>query len=140
MESWRKVWRVFGELLPVSGMEALAQALITDDMALIQGATTHPPPLVTCQDWPLEAGCLTAYCWWKSGMTTVGQTEEKFAETCFQVDQRLGEPAGCRWLLNWFDETPREEMRRALLPEVQRSLALRRGEPLSPDLDIAEGV
>ena len=34
----------------------------------------------------------------------------------------LGEPAGCRWLLNWVDDTPREEMRGKLLGEVERSL------------------
>jgi hypothetical protein len=30
-----------------------------------------------------------------------------------------------RWILNWFDETPRDQMRRDLLPEVERELALR---------------
>jgi hypothetical protein len=44
------------------------------------------------------------------------------------VDQRLGEPAACRWFLNWFDETPRDEMRRLLLPEVQQLLAERQAE------------
>ena len=45
---------------------------------------------------------------------------------CFAIDQRLGEPAGCRWFLNWFDETPRDEMRRLLLAEVARALTERR--------------
>jgi hypothetical protein len=39
----------------------------------------------------------------------------------------LGEPAACRWLLNWFDEAPRDEMRRLLLAEVSRTLAQRLG-------------
>ena len=42
------------------------------------------------------------------------------------IDQRFGEPTACRWFLNWFDETPREEMREQLLAEVQRALAQRR--------------
>ena len=45
---------------------------------------------------------------------------------CFEIDQRFGEPTACRWFLNWFDETPREEMREQLLAEVQRALAQRR--------------
>jgi hypothetical protein len=44
---------------------------------------------------------------------------------CFETDQRLGESAGCRWFLNAFDETPRDEMRRLLLAEVRRSLSAR---------------
>ena len=32
---------------------------------------------------------------------------------CYEVDQSMGEPAGCRWLLNWWDETPRPEAFRA---------------------------
>ncbi len=35
------------------------------------------------------------------------------------------EPAACRWFLNWYDETPRHEMRRCLLAEVNRVLARR---------------
>jgi hypothetical protein len=57
---------------------------------------------------------------------TVGEVEEFFARMCFACDQRLGEPAGCHWLLNWLDGTPREEMRAKMLAEVNRSLALRR--------------
>jgi hypothetical protein len=48
-----------------------------------------------------------------------------FARASFEADQRLGELAGCRWFLNWFDETPRAEMRRLLLAEVNRALAQR---------------
>ena len=56
---------------------------------------------------------------------TVAEVEEYFARICFEADQVLGEPAACRWFLNWFDETAREEMRRLLLPEIDRSLAQR---------------
>lgn len=50
------------------------------------------------------------------------QVEEFFARVCFEADQRLGEPAGCRWFLNWFDDTPRDQMRHELLTEVDRTL------------------
>jgi len=128
MESWRKVWREgVAPLLSTSGLEALQRALKQDDARLIQGATTTPPPLPCVQDWPVEAACALGFCGWQGdGLETVAEVEEFFARTCFEIDQRLGEPAACRWFLNWFDETPRHQMREQLLAEVQRSLSQRR--------------
>jgi hypothetical protein len=127
MESWRKVWRDgLVPLLSTESLEALRRGLINDDARLIQGATTTPPPLQCVQDWPVEAACALGYCGWQGdGLETVAEVEEFFAKMCFEIDRNLGEPAGCRWFLNWFDETPRDEMRRLLLAEVNRSLALR---------------
>jgi hypothetical protein len=127
MESWRKVWREgLANQISRSGLSALRRALLTDDSRLLQGATTSPPPLQCVQDWPVEAACGLGYCGWQGeGLETVAEVEEFFARICFEADQRLGEPAACRWFLNWFDETPRAEMRRLLLPEVNRSLAQR---------------
>jgi hypothetical protein len=59
-------------------------------------------------------------------LETVAEVEEFFARSCFQADQRLGEPAGCRRFLNWYDDTPRDEMRKELLAEIDRALAARR--------------
>ena len=127
MESWRKVWReAIAELLPTKGLEALRDALVTDDKRLLQGATTEPPPLECVLDYPVEAACGISYAVWKDGLTTVRSVEEAFAGICYEIDQRLGEPAACRWFLNWFDETPRDEMRRLLLEEVERTLAERK--------------
>jgi hypothetical protein len=128
MESWKKVWRDGVEpLLSIEGLQALRQGLATDDGRLLQGATTTPPPLACVQDWPVEGACALGYCGWVGdGLETVGEVEEFFARMCFEIDQRLGEPAGCRWFLNWFDETPRDEMRELLLAEVDRSIQLRR--------------
>jgi hypothetical protein len=130
MESWRKVWREgLVPLLSTSGLEALRRGLADDDARLLQGATTTPPPLQCVQDWPVEAACALGWCGWQGeGLETVAEVEEFFARMCFEIDQRLGEPAGCRWFLNWFDETPREEMRNELLAEVNRALALRRAD------------
>jgi hypothetical protein len=128
MESWRKVWREGVEpLLSTEGLDALRRALVQDDARLLQGSTTTPPPLLCVQDWPVEAACALGYCGWQGdGLETVGEVEEFFARMCFAIDQRLGEPAGCRWFLNWFDETPRDEMRRLLLGEVMHALTERR--------------
>ncbi len=127
MESWRKVWRDgLAPEISTAGIEALRRALANDDPRLLQGATTSPPPLQCVQDWPVEGACGLGYCGWQGdGLQTVAQVEEFFARACFEADRRLGEPAACRWFLNWFDDTPRAEMRRQLFAEVNRTLAQR---------------
>jgi hypothetical protein len=127
MESWRLVWREgFVPVLPTTGLLALRDALQSDDPRLTQGSTTTPPPLLCVQDWLVEAACALGFCGWQGdGLGTVGEVEEFFARVCFEADQRLGEPAACRWFLNWFDDTPRDEMRRELLDEVDEALAAR---------------
>lgn len=124
MESWRMVWRDgFAPLLSTSGLLCLRDALRVDDPRLVQGATTTPPPLLCVQDWPVEACCALGYCGWQGDrLDTVGEVEEFFAKCCFEADDRLGAPAACRWFLNWFDDTPRMEMRRELLAEVELTL------------------
>ena len=136
MDSWRKVWRDgVAPLISAAGLEALRRALSEDDVRLLQGATTSPPPLQCVQDWPVEAACGLSYCGWQGdGLESVAEVEDYFAQRCFEADQILGEPAACRWFLNWFDETPRDEMRRLLVAEINRLLAQRialsRGEPV----------
>src|SRR5262245_26042690 len=127
IESWRMVWREgFAPVLSTTGLLALRDALQSDDPRLSQGSTTTPPPLMCVQDWPVEAACALGFCGWQGEeLETVGQVEEFFARACFEADQRLGEPAACRWFLNWFDDTPRGEMRNELLVEVERALAER---------------
>jgi hypothetical protein len=135
MESWRKVWREgVAPLLSQQALAVLKRGLESDDVRLIQGATTTPPPLQCVQDWPVEAACALGYCGWQGeGLESVAEVEEFFARVCFEVDNRLGEPAGCRWFLNWFDETPRDEMRRLLLAEVNRAITERVLEDEEPD-------
>jgi hypothetical protein len=128
LESWRIVWRDgIAPALSTAGLEALAEALRTDDKRLAQGQTTTPPPLMSVQDWPCEAADAIGYAGWQGeGLGTVGEVEEFFARVCFEADQRLGEPAACRWFLNWFDDTPRDQMRAELLAEVERVLSERK--------------
>ncbi len=130
MESWKLVWRETVPLLPHEGLMALRDALAADLPSLCQGATTDPPPANHYAQARPDAACLLGYCGWKGlGLETVEEVEEFFAATCYEIDQRLGEPASCRWLLNWFDETPREQMRRDLLAEVELALAAGSGHP-----------
>lgn len=130
MELWRKVWRDgFAKVIGTKELEALREALATDDPRLTQGSTTTPPPLFCVQDCPCEAGCALGFCGaiHHGGLmeATVGEVEEYFAKACFDADQIMGEYAACRHFLNWFDDTPREEMRRELLVEVELTLAER---------------
>lgn len=127
-EQWRVVWRKgIAPLLPTEGLEALAVALVIDDPKLIHRHTTCPPPLSHVTNWPCEGACSVGYVGWKcgAGYETVGQVEEFFAKVCYECDQRMQEPAACRWFLNWFDDTPRDEMRKLLLAEVRAELARR---------------
>ena len=135
METWRQVWREgVAPQLSTAGLESLQKALQGDDERLLQGATTSPPPLQCVRDWAVEGACVIGYCGWQGdGLETVSQVEEFFAQVCFEVDKTLGEPAACRWFLNWFDDTPRAEVRGLLLAEVNRSLAQRRGEVQADD-------
>lgn len=128
METWRKIWRYgAAPLLSDAGLTALATAIESDDPRLLQGATAAPPPLPCVQDWPVEAACLIGLCGWLGdGLKTVAEVEQYFTKMCFDIDHLIGEPAGIRWLLNWFDETPRAEMLRELGGEVWREQDQRR--------------
>lgn len=125
MESWRLVWRDgFAPVLSTVGLEALRDALERDDPRVTQGSTTTPPPLMCVAEWPVEAACPIGYAGWQGdGLGTVGEVEGHFARCCFEADQRLGEPAACRWFNNWWDDAPRPEARRELLAEVGLALA-----------------
>ena len=126
MEIWRMAWRKgVAPLLSRDELSCLAAALSADDPRLIQGATTHPLPLDAC-DRPrraVEAACPLGYCGWQTGdLLCVSEVEEYFAAICYEIDLRLGERGGCRWFLNFVDETPRPQMLRELLREVELAL------------------
>jgi hypothetical protein len=59
-------------------------------------------------------------------LETVGDVEAFFARVCWEADQRLGEPAACRWFLNFADDTPRAQVRSLLLVEVRNELQRRK--------------
>jgi hypothetical protein len=128
MESWRKVWREgFVPHLSTAGLTSLETALAQDDLRLLQGSTTTPPPLQCLEHCLVEGCCVLGYCGWQGdGLETIGEVEEYFAQLCFEADRALGEPAACRWFLNWYDDTAREQMRQDLLQEVRLALAQRR--------------
>lgn len=125
--AWQRVFREgIAPQLSTRGLLALQRGLTLDDPALIQGATTDPPPLRMVQGWPVQAACAVAYAGWQGGdLETVGEVEEFFVRLCWEADKALGEPTVIRYFLNWFDETERGEMRLLLLAEVERALTIR---------------
>ena len=125
MESWRRVWRDgVAPQFTRQQLETLLWGLETDDQRLLQGVTTSPPPLLCVQDWPCEGACLISYpvAFETTEEIKVGEVEEQFAQMCFQADQTLGEPGAIRYLLRWFDESPRADVRRELIAEVKLAL------------------
>ena len=130
LEKWQDVWRRgFGPTLPLAGLENLRDALMANDERLIQSATTLPQALHCVRDWQCEGACAVSFAGWLAGeLDTVGEVEEFFARACFECDQLLGEPAACRFFLNWFDDTPRPIVLKELLVEVEQTLRWRRDE------------
>jgi uncharacterized protein (TIGR02996 family) len=126
VNEWRRVWREgFAPELPTGGLTLLLRAIEADDSRLQQGMTTSPPPLMAVQDWPVEGADAIGMTGWEFEETTVGEVEEHFAKACYAADVRLGEPAACRHFLNWYDDTPRDEMLRELAHEVRLVLLFR---------------
>ena len=127
MEQWRRVWRdgVAPHLSP-AGLHALQNALLCNDSRLMQGATSFPPPVDGLGECEVGRACAIGYCGWQGeGLSRVDELDEYFARICDEADLAFQEPAACRFFLNWFDETPRAEMRRELLGEVTLALATR---------------
>jgi hypothetical protein len=126
LETWRLVWRRgLVPQLSTQGLQGLAKALEEDWPSLISGNTMTPPPLACMANEAVE-GCCPLCFGLLDGLrptaVSVGPLEERFAEACFKCSQLLGYPAAIRDWLNWVDETPREEMRKQLLIEVNLAL------------------
>jgi hypothetical protein len=117
----------FLTLVSEESLAALEDGLRTGDGRLVQKTTTSPPPMPCVSDWPCEGACLVGYCGWRGdGLETVGEVEEYFARMCFEIDRAIGEAAGCRWLLNWYDESPMAEVVAEVIPAIHRERARRR--------------
>jgi hypothetical protein len=127
MEKWRIVLRegIF-PLASTVELQAGKLAVENDFPELLQSATTSPPPVQSVQNWPCEGACFLAYIGWRGlRLSTVGEVEEYFAKFCFEIDDKLGEPAACRWFLDWFDKTPRKEVLEQLQLELDQELTRR---------------
>lgn len=125
IEKWRKVWRQsISKRLGTRALLVLEAALKIDDPRLIQGAISSPAPLDSLRDCQVKGTCLIGFCGWQAeGRETVGEVESYFHAICDACEADSQEPAICRYFLNWFDDCPRDEMRREMLAEVRLALA-----------------
>jgi hypothetical protein len=137
IEAWKQVWREgIAPVLPAEGLIALRNALESDDRRLMQGCTTQPPPLSVIRTWKCEGGCAISYAGWLGeSLVRVHEVASFFDRVTGEAAARLERLAGDRgeqpflsvgMFLNWFDDTPRNEVRRELLPEVVLALESRR--------------
>jgi len=131
-EPWRQVFRNgFAPHLPVAGLIALREALVEDDHRLIQANTTWPPAFGVLGEGTVsnqaEGACAIGYCGWQgeTDRQSVASVEEFFMRLCDKANAALDELTACAVFLNWHDDTPRDEMRRLLVPEVDRELRRR---------------
>jgi hypothetical protein len=123
----RDCWQLgFAPLLSDAALRVLKGALDLDDRRLLQGQTTQPPPLLCVADWPCEGACLIGYAGWQGeNLSTVAEVEEFFVLLCVEADRRLGRMAACSALLSWFDDSPRDVVRRELSEEIAQELERR---------------
>jgi len=99
MNAWQKAFHEgLVPLLSTEQLEVLLKGLEENDSRLVQGVTTIPPPLRCIEDWPVEACCLITYPYVQThggfNKATVGDTEEWFARTCYEMDMILGISGG----------------------------------------------
>ena len=128
-EPWLRVFvDGFAPNMTDDELNAIRDGLVNNDHRILQGATTDPVPLPCVHDWPCNGSCPVGFA--KLGTNpeaTVGEVESFFADKCYSCDRILGEPAACRFFLNWWDDTPRDEARLSLLEAVDDALAKRQG-------------
>ena len=124
---WRRVWRIgLAPFISREGLLALETALATDDHRLLQGVTCAPPLLDAWSNRAICAACALGWTGWHGeGLRSIGAVADYFHRLCDDADAALNEPGVCRFFLNWYDETPRAEMRRQLLGEVRLELQRR---------------
>lgn len=124
---WQTCWRTgFAPHLSTRGLLRLWVALASDSPDLLQGATTTPPPLQAVATWPAEQTCPVGTCGLGDGLETVEQIHDYFGRICNQANATLQQAGACRYFLNWYDQSPREEVVPLLLAEVEAELRKRR--------------
>lgn len=116
----------FAPSISTGALKFLLAGCRANDPRLAQGKTCRPVPSEVTGDWPADEACGMGYCGvYEAGgfcpaelhssplerrfYASVGEVEEYFARLCHAADTRMGEPAACRWFLNWFDDTDRRE-------------------------------
>lgn len=128
MELWKRTLRdgIFPQI-STPGLVAVMEALERDFPTLIQHSTTMPPPSMIFAGDPCEGADFIGFTGWQTqeDCHTVEQVEDYFVRVCLACDDVFNERAAVRYWLTFWDETPRDELRRLVLPEVRDELRRR---------------
>jgi hypothetical protein len=129
--TWDDVFRRgVASAMTTAELEALADGLRVDDPALVQGATYVPDPYGIGRARPCACigGCAIGYAAWKSGRAWTHEVSGRFDEVALACNRLLGGEvaASVRFFTAFFDERPRDEVRRELLPVVEDIIKERR--------------
>lgn len=145
MEPWRYVLREgYLPLLTDPELEALRKAVQGNDPRLIQGKTVAASAWSWLFGSEVGGACLLTYPGWQcDGLWLTSQVENRFQEISVRINCALGlfdagplgHPGKHVWASSalvayWYDATPREEVFRELLPEINREQARRAGWPV----------
>lgn len=127
MEPWRKVWREgIAPQLTDAELSLLRDAIESNDRRLTQQQTTKPLPLEVNADSDCEGADILGYAAMvSSNKPTVRAVESSWMRLCERADDLLGNEDSLRDFIRWYDDVPREEMRRELLREVSNELTIR---------------
>lgn len=71
----------------------------------------------------VEEACFIGYAGWQGeGLQSVVEVVDFFDRLCDRIGHKLGDYCGAGRFLDWFDKTPRQEMRYEMIKEVDLAL------------------
>lgn len=122
IEAARRVFREgFAPLLSTADLIALRDAASGDDPRLIQGVTAKPMLGLA----PCSGACAIGFVGLTHGITEVEDVCDFFAQMCYAIDDRVGEPAGCRYFIGWYDSASRHDALASLAAWCEEELRTR---------------
>lgn len=124
LQRWQRVFRLgIAPAIPTAALIELRAALAADDPKIIQGAVTSPAPLDSLRSVAVHGSDVIGFAAMVGfGLRTVGEVVAHYHAVCEAADVSLRESHACRWFLVWYDETPRDAMRAALMAEIDAVL------------------
>lgn len=121
-------------LLEDADLRILRDGMAGDDQAILQGTTIWPNPSgIQFLDMTCECGCPISFIGMRAkGLRSVKHVGDWFTDVCDAIDRAFNEPAACRYLLNYIDDNPRDEVFAELITEIDAELARRATLPAPP--------
>lgn len=106
-----------------------------------QGYTLYPVPTPAEEPYMMpDCGCLITNIGRINMLKYADELYEYFARMCYNIDQNMGEPSAVRYLLNWYDDSPWEDVKNGSIEELEAALQCRKNKSLSMQQLKEEGV